>query len=47
MVFYLVLSATYTGYSGCNLDCMVVHGGGSGAGGESDGSGFTGGCYPV
>ena len=31
--FFLVCSAAYTGYSDCNLDCMVVHGGGGGSGG--------------
>ena len=33
-MFFLACSATYTGYSDCNLDCMVVRGGGSGAGGN-------------
>ena len=41
---FLVCSAAYTGYSDCNLDCMVVHGSGGGAGGGGDGGGCTGGC---
>ena len=46
-MFFLVCSAAYTGYSECNLDCVVVHGGGGGGGGGSGGSGgCTGGCYP-
>ena len=46
MAFFLVCSATYTGYSDCNLDCMVVRGVGSGAGGGGGGGGCTGGCCP-